>query len=59
MAQRSGGGVIIRKTNGRVKQGSNTSLGRNATSKAVGSPTSSTGKHPIPAKTTVVARKTA
>jgi hypothetical protein len=54
-----GGGVVIRRTNGRTTPGNNTAMGRNATSKAVGSPTSSTGKHLLPKKEHVVPRNTA
>jgi hypothetical protein len=51
-----GGGVVIRRTQGRP-DGTRTSLGKNATAKAIGGPTSS--KASIPKKTTVVPRRIA
>jgi len=57
-SSRRGGGVVIRKTQGRPG-GTNTHLGRAVGIAAIGSPTSSTGKHGIDKKNTVVPRKTA
>jgi hypothetical protein len=53
----TGGGVIIRKTTAR--RGSNTRLGKAVGVASIGSPSSSTGKHSLPKRTTVVARKQA
>lgn len=53
----TGGGVVIRRTTAR--RGSNTSLGKAVGVASIGSPTSSTGKHPLPNKNHVVARKVA
>jgi hypothetical protein len=57
-SSRRGGGVVIRRTQGRPG-GTNTSLGKAVGVRAIGSPTSSTGKHGIDKKTTVAPRKTA
>lgn len=53
-----GGGVVIRRTNGRVTKGTNTALGKRVGQSAIGSPTSTSGKHSIPAKTHVAPRTT-
>jgi hypothetical protein len=55
-ATRQGGAVIIRRTNGRVGPQGNARLGKAVGVASIGSPSSANGKHPSPAKTTVVSK---
>lgn len=57
-SNRRGGGVVIRKTQGRPG-GTNTHLGRAVGVSAIGSPVSATGKHLLPKKEHVAPRTNA